>query len=30
MRGQGRDTKELEAGVDYRKRVSLGQKKMQI
>ena len=30
MRGQGRETKELEAGIDYRKRLSLGQKKTEI
>lgn len=30
MRRQGRETKELEAGIDYRKRVSLGRKKMEI
>lgn len=28
--GQSRETKEWEAGIDYRKRVSLGQKKMEI
>lgn len=30
MREQGRQTKELEAGVDYRERVNLRQKKTEI
>lgn len=29
MRGQGREMKELKAGIYYRKRVSLGQKEME-